>query len=62
MNDQPTLSEAEWGLVVELLEHELGDLRPEIRHTRTSSVREDLRHRVEMVSGLLERLRSSVAG
>ena len=56
MNDQPSLSEAEWELVVELLRRERSELPVEIRHTRTSSVREALHERSELVKGLLERL------
>lgn len=54
---QPTLSEREWALVVELLERERGDLPAEIHHTRTASVRQELRERLEMVNELLRRLR-----
>ena len=59
MADQPKLSEAEWELVTELLEHEQSDLPPEIRHTRTSTVRERLRRRGQMVQDLLHRLKTS---
>jgi len=62
MNDQPRLSEAEWQLVIELLEHERSDLHPEIRRTRTSSVREELHQREKAVIDLLERLKTAVAG
>jgi Trp operon repressor len=57
MADQPELSEAEWTVVVELLERERADLHPEIRHTRTRSLREALRRRLELVEGLLDRVR-----
>lgn len=57
MNDQLQLSEAEWELVVELLQREQSELPAEIHHTRTSSVRERLHRRREMVRGLLSRLR-----
>ncbi len=57
MIDQPELSEAEWELVVELLQHERGELPVEIRHTRTSRVREELHQRQDMVRQLLERLK-----
>lgn len=57
MVDQPKLSDAEWDLVIELLERERGELPAEIRHTRVSSVRDELRQRLEMVQQLLERLR-----
>ena len=57
MTDQQKLSDVEWELVVELLERERSELSPEIRHTRTSSVRDDLHRRQEMVKELLERLK-----
>jgi hypothetical protein len=58
VNDQPQLSEAEWALVMELLEREYHDLPGEIHHTRLNSYREELKRRAEMVKNLLERLRS----
>jgi hypothetical protein len=58
MNDQPKLSEAEWALVMELLEREHHDLPGELHHTRLTSYREELKRRAEMVKNLLERLRS----
>ncbi len=60
MADQPKLSEAEWDLVVELLQREQGELPPEIRHTRTSTLREELRRREQMVQDLLHRLETPV--
>ena len=57
MTDQPVLNETEWQLVLELLERERSELPAEIRHTRTSSVRDDLHRRADMVKGLLGRLR-----
>jgi len=57
MTDQPELSEAEWDLVVELLERERAELPVEIRHTRTASVRDELHRREDMVRDLLARLR-----
>ncbi len=57
MIDRPSLSEAEWELVVELLQRERGELPSEIRRTRTSSVREELRVRKAMVQELLDRLK-----
>jgi len=61
MYEQPNLSEAEWALVVELLQQERDELPVEIHHTRTASVREGLRNRMEMVRGLLERLEAPTA-
>ena len=61
MFDQPKLSEAEWDLIVELLERERSELPVEIHHTRNSSVRGELHERAEMVQNLLGRLRTPVA-
>jgi len=58
MKTQPTLSETEWNLVVELIERERTELPAEIHHTRTSSVRQALHERLDMVDRLLERLRN----
>jgi hypothetical protein len=57
MYDEPKLSDEEWDLVVELLECERNELPVEIHHTRSSSVREDLQRRADIVRRLLERLR-----
>lgn len=57
MTEQPRLTEAEWGLIVELLEREFQDLAVEIRHSRSATCREELRARREMIRSLLERLR-----
>jgi hypothetical protein len=58
MVPQPVLSQSEWELVIELLEKERGELPVEVRHTRTSNVREELRAREQTIDQLLERLRS----
>ncbi len=57
MSDQPKLSDAQWELVVELLQRERSELPSEIRRTRTWSVRDDLHRRQEMVNELLGRLK-----
>ncbi len=57
MIDQPTLTESEWALVIELLEREMEDLPVEIHHTRSSQMRNELSQRREMVRQLLARLR-----
>jgi hypothetical protein len=57
MQEPPCLSAEEWGLVLELLERERRELPAEIRHTRTVSVREELRNREQLIDGLLQRLR-----
>jgi hypothetical protein len=58
MREQPTLSEAEWALIVELLHQEQADLPVEIHHTRSNDVRADLCQRRDIVRGLLERLQT----
>lgn len=57
MYDEPRLSDDEWDLVVVLLEREASELPVEIHHTRNSSVREELHHRLATVRQLLDRLR-----
>jgi hypothetical protein len=56
MREQPTFSEAEWALIVELLHQEQADLPVEIHHTKSSEVRAELCHRRDMVRELLDRL------
>ncbi|MGE5569330.1 MAG: hypothetical protein ACM3S5_09875 [Rhodospirillales bacterium] len=53
---QPELSDEEWALIVELVQRERSELPPEIHHTRTVAVREDLRRRLELVESLLKKL------
>ena len=60
MYNEPKFSDAEWELIVQLLERERNDLPVEIHHTRSSSVREELRERAEMVRNLLARLQTPV--
>lgn len=57
MTEQPKLTEAEWALIVELLEREFEELPVEIHHSRTTTYREELRARRELIRNLLERLR-----
>jgi hypothetical protein len=61
MHDQPRLSEADWDLIVELLEREQSELPVEIHHTRNSTYRGELHERAETVQNLLNRLREPVA-
>jgi hypothetical protein len=42
MNEQPNLSEAEWALMVELLQREHHELPAEIHHCRVAGYREEL--------------------
>ncbi len=50
-------SEAERQLIVELLERERKDLPSEIHHTNSSTYRDRLREREQLVDRLLGRLR-----
>jgi hypothetical protein len=61
MYDSPKLSEVEWALVLELLERERVELPVEIHHCRVASYHDELHHRLEMVDGLLHRLREPIA-
>ena len=54
---QTELSDAEWDLIVELLDAKRVELPAEIHHTSTSAYRNELRHRLELVEGLLEKLK-----
>ena len=58
MNTRPDLSEAEWELVIELLQREQSELPTEIHHTRVSAMRDALRKRRESVQQLLTRLQA----
>lgn len=60
MNEQFHLSEAEYALVIELLEREYRDLPGELHHTDKSSYREELRNRKEVVRSLLDRLKEEL--
>jgi len=51
------LTEAEWKLVIELLERERGDLPSEIHHTRTPAMRDELHQRLALIQGLLRKIR-----
>ncbi len=57
MPEQAELSATEWELIIALLEREESELPSEIHHTRSSSVRDQLRERQEVVRSLLDRLR-----
>ena len=54
-------SEAEWALVLELLERERHELPIEIHHTSTRKYRELLRERLRLVETVLERIESAAA-
>jgi hypothetical protein len=57
MYEEPALSDAEWALILEMLERERSELPVEIHHTRSASVRAELQQRMEMVRDMLVRLR-----
>lgn len=48
-------SDKEWEVVSDLLKQERGNLRPEIRHTDSPSVHDELQNRLETVNAILER-------
>ncbi len=54
-------SDAEWEVVSELLEQERGNLNPEIRHTDSPKVHDELQQRLATVSALLARMKSESA-
>ena len=60
MDERVMLSEAERGLLADLLEQELHELPVEIRHSRAATVRQELHERLALVKGLLERFREPV--
>ena len=49
-------TEKECEVVRELLEQERGNLRPEIRHTDSPTVHDELEKRLETVNGILQQL------
>jgi hypothetical protein len=61
MNRQLEVSQAEWDLLVELVEREQSELHPEIRRSRTTEMRDQLHKRLELVDQLLGRLRTVVS-
>jgi hypothetical protein len=58
---RPTLNDEEWDLVTELLEREERELPTEIHHTDSSEYREKLRHRLALLTNLLERMRQTAS-
>ena len=57
LTTQPTLSEREWSLVMQLLETERHELPVELRHTDSQSYSEALEDRRSMVENLAKKLR-----
>jgi hypothetical protein len=60
MSHEPVLSEAEWRLVLELLERESHYLPVEIHHTDKRSYRSDLRSRLDIITDMAERIRRHI--
>jgi hypothetical protein len=60
MSHEPVLSEAEWRLVLELLERESHYLPVEIHHTDKRSYRADLRSRLDIITDMAERIRRHI--
>jgi tRNA/tmRNA/rRNA uracil-C5-methylase (TrmA/RlmC/RlmD family) len=61
MHEQPILTEAEWRLVVQLLQQELEELPTEIHHTQALDYRHQLQEKRQMIQSLLDRLAPVVA-
>ena len=51
-----TLSDEERDVIIELLDRERTNLPVEIHHTRTGKFRDLLKHRLDIVAALLDRL------
>ncbi len=60
MPTAPTLTNAQWEIVVEVLRRERRELPSELHHAQTSSVRDGLRRRIKEVDGILDILGSPV--
>jgi hypothetical protein len=54
------LDEAEWNLIIRLLNRERTELNDEIHHTDKREYRQGLHERLDKVDGLLERLKQPV--
>lgn len=54
---QTELSDAEWDLIVEVLEAKRAELPTEIHHTAKLAYRDELRRRLDLIEGLLEKLK-----
>jgi hypothetical protein len=50
------LNDDQYRLVSEMVESRIRDLHPEIRHTRTYTYRDELRHELETLTALQEML------
>lgn len=52
----PTLTDEEWDIVHELLNREWSELAVEIRHTKASTMKDQLHRRRDTIRALLDRL------
>jgi hypothetical protein len=59
---QPELSDAEWDLVLDLLEAKRVELPSEIHHTSKAGYRRELEARLELLEALLRKLKAGRAG
>jgi len=55
------LTDAERILLEEVLQGRLAELREEVRHSRVSSFRDELKEREELLRGLLDRVAAAPA-
>jgi hypothetical protein len=58
MGEEPRLSEAEWALIIDLLERERADLPVQMHESRSFTEREELRVRSEAIRKLIGRVQS----
>ena len=58
LTTQPMLDDKEWGLIMDLLEHERRDLPVELRHTDSRTYADALDERRTMIEDLIQRLRA----
>lgn len=56
MTANPSLSDREWQLVLQLLQQERRELGPEIHHTDNPGVHDDLKDRLVLVDNLIDKL------
>ncbi len=61
MSSQPVLVTEEWEIIIELLESERSSLPAEIHHADRAEIRETLRQRMELLDGLITKIRQNTA-
>jgi hypothetical protein len=57
MQVQPTLSDREWGVVLQLLQTEREQLPSEIHHTDSHTLAEQLEERERLIDSIMQRIR-----